>query len=47
MAFFNLEVLKGEFTKFIRIMSHVKLSKNMLLDKEIEKQIKIVIHMDL
>jgi hypothetical protein len=28
-------------------MSHVKLSKNMLLDKEIEKQIKIVIHMDL
>jgi hypothetical protein len=31
MSFFNLEVLKGKPTKFIRIMPHLKLSKNMLL----------------
>jgi len=28
-------------------MAHLKLLKNMLPDKEIEKQIKIAIHMDL
>jgi hypothetical protein len=47
MSYFNLEVLKGKFTKFRWIMAHLKLLKNMLSDKEIEKQIKIAIHMDL
>jgi hypothetical protein len=42
-----LEVLKGTPTKSKGIMPHLKLSKNMLWDKEIEKQRKIAIHMDL
>jgi hypothetical protein len=31
MSFFNLEVIKGKPTKSIKIMPHLKLSKNMLL----------------
>jgi hypothetical protein len=48
MSFFNLEVLKGKPMKSLWIMTHVKLSKNMLLgQKKVEKQTKIVTHMDL
>ncbi len=47
MSFNNLEVLKGKPTKSIKIMPHLKLSKNIFCDKKIEKQIKIAIHMDL
>jgi len=46
-SFLNLEVLKGKPIKSIWIMAHVKLSKNMLLGQKIEKQTKIVTHMDL
>jgi hypothetical protein len=38
---FNLEVLKGKLTKSIWIMSHVKLSKNMLLGQRNWKTNKI------
>jgi hypothetical protein len=42
-----LEVLKGKPTKFLGIMPHLKLSKNMLLEQKIGKQTKIVTHMNL
>jgi hypothetical protein len=38
MSFFDLEVLKEKPIKSIGIMPHLKLSKNMLLDKKIEKK---------
>jgi hypothetical protein len=38
MSFLNLEVLKGKPTKSIKIMPHLKLSKNIFWDKTIEKQ---------
>jgi hypothetical protein len=38
MSFFDLEVLKEKPIKSIGIMPHSKLSKNMLLDKKIEKK---------
>jgi hypothetical protein len=47
MSFLNLEVLKGKPTKSKGIMPRPKLSKKCFWDKEIEKQSKIVIHMDL
>jgi hypothetical protein len=47
MSFLNLEILKLKPTKSNKIMPHLKLSKNMLLDKEFEKQIKFAIHMNL
>jgi hypothetical protein len=47
MSFFNLEVLKGKPTKFLGIMPHLKFSKKCFWNKEIEKQTKIVTHMDL
>jgi RNase P subunit RPR2 len=48
MSFFSLEILKEKPTKFIGIMSHLKLSKNYVSKtKKIEKQTKIAIHMDL
>jgi hypothetical protein len=47
MSFFNLEVLKEKPTKFLGIMPRLKLSKNMLWNKEIEKQIFFATHMDL
>jgi hypothetical protein len=47
MSFLNLEVLKGKPTKSIKIMPHLKLSKICFWDKKIEKQIKIITHMDL
>jgi hypothetical protein len=34
MLFFNLEVPKGKPTKSIQIMTHLKLSKNMLLGEK-------------
>jgi hypothetical protein len=34
MSFFNLEALKGKPTKSIKIMPHLKLSKNMFLGPE-------------
>jgi hypothetical protein len=37
MSFLNLEVLKGKPTKSKEIMPHLKLSKNILWDKEIGK----------
>jgi hypothetical protein len=42
-----LEVLKGKPTKSIGTMTHLKLSKNMLLGQKIEKQTKITTHVDL
>jgi len=33
MPFFNLEVLKGKPTKFLKIMPDLKLSKNMFLEQ--------------
>jgi hypothetical protein len=48
MSFFDLEVLKRKPTKSKGIMPCLELSKKKLLwDKEIEKQRKIVTHMDL
>jgi hypothetical protein len=49
MSFFDLElVLKGRPMKSKRIMPCLKLFKKMLLgQKQIEKQTKIAIHMDL
>jgi hypothetical protein len=48
MSFFNLDILKGKSIKSIWIITHVKLSKNMLLGpKKIEKKTKIVTNMDL
>jgi hypothetical protein len=48
MSFFNFEILKGKPTKkSIRRMPQVKLSKNMLLGKKIEKKKKDIIHMEL
>jgi hypothetical protein len=38
MSFFDLEVLKRKPTKSKGIMPHLKLSKNMLWDKEIENK---------
>jgi hypothetical protein len=32
-----LEVLKGKLTKSIKMMPHLKLSKNMILGQKIEK----------
>jgi hypothetical protein len=32
MSFLNLEVLKGKPTKFFKILPHLKISKNMLLE---------------
>jgi hypothetical protein len=34
MSFLNLEVLKGKPTKYIKIMPHLKISKNMLLGQK-------------
>jgi hypothetical protein len=42
-----LEVLKGKPTKSKGLMPHLKLLKKMFSDKEIEKQTKIAIHIDL
>jgi hypothetical protein len=47
MSFLNLEVLKIKPTKFEGIMPHLKLSRKFFWDKKFEKQIKIIIHMDL
>jgi hypothetical protein len=47
MSFFNLEVLRGKPTKSKGLMPHLKLFKKMFSDKEIEKQRKIVIHIDI
>jgi hypothetical protein len=47
MSFFNLKVLKGKPTKSLKIMPHLKLSKNMFLNKKFEKQTKIATHMDI
>jgi hypothetical protein len=47
MLFFNLEVLKGKPIKLKWIMTHVKLSKNMLLGQINWKKTKIATHMDL
>jgi len=48
MSFFNLKIQKRKPTKSIKIMPHIKLSKNMLLgQKKIEKQTKITTHIDL
>jgi protein gp37 len=46
MSFKNLKVLTKKPTKSIKIMPHLKLFKNMLLGKKIEKQTKIATHMD-
>jgi hypothetical protein len=35
MSFKNLEVLKRKLTKFIKIMPHLKLSKNVFLGQKI------------
>jgi hypothetical protein len=40
MSFFNLEVLKGNPTKYIKIMPHLKLSKKMLLGQKNLKKYK-------
>jgi hypothetical protein len=34
MSFFNLEVVKRKLTKSIKIMPHLKLSKNMFLGQK-------------
>ncbi len=34
MSFLNLEVLKGKPTRFLKIMPHLKLSKNMFLEQK-------------
>jgi hypothetical protein len=34
MSFLNTKVLKGKPTKFLGILPHLKLSKNMLLNKK-------------
>jgi hypothetical protein len=47
MSFFNLKVLKIKPIKSKGIVPHLKLSKNMILDKKFEKQTKIATHMDL
>jgi hypothetical protein len=49
MSFFNLEVLKGKFTKFKGIMPYLKNSKTYIFGtKKIwKKNPKIEIHMDL
>jgi len=47
MSYLNLEVLNGKPTKSIGMMPHLKLQKICFWDKEIEKQKKIAIHMDL
>jgi hypothetical protein len=46
-AIFKFESPKKKPTKSIGIMPHLKLSKKCFWDKEIEKQKKIVTHMDL
>jgi len=38
MSFFNSEILKGKPTKFLRIMPHLKISKNMFLEQKIWKK---------
>jgi hypothetical protein len=47
MSFFNLEVLKKKPIKSMRIMAHLKISKNIFLGQKIEKKFKIATHMDL
>ncbi len=47
MSFLNLKVLRGKPTKSKGLMPHLKLKKKMLSDKEIEKQTKIAIHINL
>jgi hypothetical protein len=37
ISFFNLKILKGKPTKSIKIMLHLKLSKNMFFEQKIEK----------
>ncbi len=41
MSFFNLEVLKRKLTKSIKIMPHLKFSKNRFWDKKIEQKQKL------
>jgi hypothetical protein len=48
MSFLNLKGLKGKPTKSIKVMSHLKLSKNMLLGQcFLKNQTKIATHLDL
>ncbi len=47
MLFFDLQVLKGKPTKSIWLMTHLKLSKNMLLGQRNWKTNKIASHIDL
>jgi hypothetical protein len=47
MSFLKFGSPKRKTHKFLRIMSHLKLSKNMFWNKEIEKQTKFVTHLDL
>jgi hypothetical protein len=41
MSFFNLEVLRGKLTKFIKIMPHLKLSKNVLLGQKKKQKLQL------